>query len=84
MRRRDMRTQIIVAVFAHGDQIAMPITNTDRGAQVKETSTDPYAVRLIRAHAEVVNSVLGARYGRGASQSSPARTILTFDHEERL
>lgn len=52
------RNPFFAEVFAHGDQIEMQITKTDRGVQVKETSSDPYVVRLIQAHAEVVNQFL--------------------------
>lgn len=52
------RDPFFAEVFAHGDQIEMQITNTEHGVQVRETSDDPYVVRLIQAHAEVVNRFL--------------------------
>jgi hypothetical protein len=52
------RDPFFAEVFAHGDQIDMLITKTERGVQVKETASDPYVVRLIQAHAEVVNQFL--------------------------
>jgi hypothetical protein len=52
------RDPLFAEVFAHGDQIDMLITKTGLGVQVKETASDPYVVRLIQAHAEVVNQFL--------------------------
>ena len=50
-----MRDALFAAVFAHATMIKMEITNTAKGVRVVETSADPYAVKLIQAHAAVVD-----------------------------
>jgi hypothetical protein len=49
------RDPLFRAVFEHASQIAMRHDLTPKGVRVIETSTDPYVVKLIQAHAEVVN-----------------------------
>ena len=53
-----MRDPLFRAVFANADRIAMKSTATARGVRVVETSDDPYVVKLIQAHAEVVSAFL--------------------------
>jgi hypothetical protein len=50
-----MRDPLFAAVFGHAAKIKMEITKTEKGVRVVETSADPYAVKLIQAHAEVVS-----------------------------
>ncbi len=50
-----MRDPLFREVFRNADKITMSVKNTPRGVKVKETSNDPYAVKLIQAHADVVN-----------------------------
>ena len=49
------RDPLFAEVFAHADKIEMRHENTPKGVKVVETSGDPYVVRLIQAHAEVVS-----------------------------
>jgi hypothetical protein len=49
------RDPLFAAVFANAQKITMRAEPTEKGVRVVETSTDPYVVRLIQAHAEVVN-----------------------------
>lgn len=53
-----MRDSLFRAVFQHADQIDMKLEETPKGLQVRETSQDPYVVKLIQAHAEVLNQFL--------------------------
>jgi len=46
---------LFVALFENADKIDLVMTNLPDGILVKETSKDPYAVKLIRAHADAVD-----------------------------
>ena len=50
-----MRDPLFRAVFEHASQIAFVHERTPNGIRVVETSTDPYVVKLIQSHAEVLN-----------------------------
>jgi hypothetical protein len=52
------RDPLFAEIFRHSDKITMKLEKTERGVRVTETSDDPYAAKLIRAHAEVVNQFL--------------------------
>lgn len=52
------RDPLFAELFRHGDAVRMTIERTDRGARVRETSGDPYVVKLIEAHADVVSGFL--------------------------
>jgi hypothetical protein len=45
-------------VFNHAKLIAMEHERTAKGVRVVETSADPYVVKLIQAHAEVVSAFI--------------------------
>jgi hypothetical protein len=49
------RDPLFAEVFRHADQIKFVYEKTEKGMRVTETSDDPYVVRLIQAHAEVVS-----------------------------
>src|SRR5512134_1423851 len=46
---------LFVELFKHADKIKMQITRTPKGVKVLETSSDPYVVKLVQAHAEGVS-----------------------------
>ena len=50
-----MRDPLFRAIFEHASKIVMVREQTAKGIKVVETSTDPYVVKLIQAHAEVVS-----------------------------
>ncbi len=50
-----MRDPLFAAVFGNAQKITMKVEPTKKGVQVLETSDDPYVIKLIQAHAEVVN-----------------------------
>lgn len=52
------RDPLFVEVFKHADQIVVHAEATPAGVRVTETSQDPYVVKLIQAHAEVVSLFL--------------------------
>jgi len=52
------RDPLFAALFAHASGIRMRIEDTPRGVRVRETSSDAYTAKLIRAHAEVVSRFL--------------------------
>lgn len=52
------RDPLFAELFAHADAIRMEVEYTMKGVKVVETSDDPYVVRLVQAHAEVVSQFL--------------------------
>jgi hypothetical protein len=52
------RDPLFAAIFDHTDQIDWKSESTEKGMRVRETSKDPYVVKLIQAHASVVSSFL--------------------------
>jgi hypothetical protein len=52
------RDPLFAELFRHGDAVTIAIAPTDHGARVRETSSDPYVVKLIKAHADVVSRFL--------------------------
>jgi hypothetical protein len=53
-----MRDPLFAAVFRSADRIVLKVEETDNGVKVTETSEDPYVVRLVQAHADVVSLFL--------------------------
>jgi hypothetical protein len=53
-----MRDPLFRAIFEHASQITFSHAPTPRGIRVTETSSDPYVVKLIQAHAEVVSAFI--------------------------
>ena len=49
---------LFAEIFAHASQIVMVIEDTPKGVRVRETSSDPYVTKLIRAHADVVSKFI--------------------------
>jgi hypothetical protein len=49
------RDPLFDALFRHAGKITMTVEKTRNGVKVRETSEDPYTVKLIRAHAAVVS-----------------------------
>ena len=52
------RDPLFRAVFDHASQITFAHEQTANGIRVVETSTDPYVVKLVQAHAEVLNQFI--------------------------
>lgn len=52
------RDPLFREVFRHADRIAVTYEATARGVKVVETSADPYVVKLIQAHADVVTAFI--------------------------
>ena len=50
-----LRDPLFAEVFRHADQINFVYEKTAKGMRVTETSDDPYVVKLIQMHAEVVS-----------------------------
>lgn len=50
-----LRDPLFAAVFRHSSKISMQVEKTEKGVKVKETSDDPFAAKLIQAHADVVS-----------------------------
>ena len=69
-----MRDPLFREIFANASKIEMKHQPTEKGVRVVETSADPYVVKLIQAHAEVVS--LFIRNGRAEAMKDhdvPAR-----------
>lgn len=49
------RDPLFAEVLRHADRIKFAYEKTTRGMRVTETTDDPYVVKLIQAHAEVVS-----------------------------
>ena len=52
------RDPLFVELFRHAEQIAVRYEPTTSGVRVVETSADPYVVKLLQAHAEVVSAFI--------------------------
>ncbi len=65
-----MRDPLFRALFGKADQIEMRVEKTKRGVRVTETSSDPFAVQLIQAHARVVSLFIKSGY-REARKTHP-------------
>ena len=52
------RDPLFREVFANADKIALRHELTPKGVKVVETSSDPYVVKLIQAHADVVTAFI--------------------------
>jgi len=50
-----LRDPLFAEVFRHADKIKFVSEKTEKGMRVTESSDDPYVVKLIQAHAEVVS-----------------------------
>ena len=46
---------LFALLFDHADKIELQVTQTKKGVQIRETSTDPYLVKAIQAHAAGVS-----------------------------
>lgn len=55
------RDPLFAEVFRHADMITVVYEKSEKGIRVTETSDDPYVVKLIQKHAEVVS--LFVKYG---------------------
>jgi hypothetical protein len=69
-----MRDPLFREIFANVSRIEMKHEATEKGVRVIETSSDPYVVKLIQAHAEVVSRFI--RNGRAEAMQNhdvPAR-----------
>ena len=56
------RDPLFAEIFRNADAIAMKMEKTEKGIRVRETSSDPYVVKLIQAHADVVSRFLENGY----------------------
>jgi hypothetical protein len=52
------RDPLFREIFRHTDQIEAQYERTPKGVRVVETSRDPYVVKLIQAHAQVVSAFI--------------------------
>jgi hypothetical protein len=69
-----LRDPLFAAVFRHAGEVPLTVERTKKGVKVWETSEDAYVVRLLQAHAEVVNlSVANGRFEMGKDHAAPAR-----------
>ena len=53
-----LRDPLFRELFQHANKIHMDVQETPGGVHVRETSDDPYVVKLIQRHAEVVSLFL--------------------------
>jgi hypothetical protein len=73
-----LRDPLFGAVFQHADQIQMKFEPTDKGIRVVETSDNPYVVRLIQAHASVVDGFVK----NGFEEAHKNHTVPARDAEQ--
>jgi hypothetical protein len=52
------RDPLFAELFRHADRITASHQSTPGGVRVVETSADPYVVKLLQAHAEVVSAFI--------------------------
>lgn len=50
-----MRDPLFAAIFSNASKISMKVEQTKKGVRVIETSIDPHVVKLIQAHADVLD-----------------------------
>ena len=68
------RDPLFREVFKNADKIVMQYEQTPKGLKVVETSLDPYVVKLIQAHAEVVTAfIANGRAEAMKNHAVPAR-----------
>lgn len=53
-----LRDPLFVAIFKNYSSITMEVTETEHGVKVRETSKEPFSVKLIQAHADVVSKFI--------------------------
>lgn len=70
--------ELFAAIFRNYKKIEMTVEKTEKGVRVTETSTDPYGVLLIQAHAEVVSGFVA----RGFAESSQNHPVPEADKQE--
>ncbi len=71
-----MRDPLFAEVFRHHEMITFTMEKTKNGIKVKETSKNPYVVKLIQAHAEVVNKFLAnGRFEMRKNHEVPPRPM---------
>lgn len=69
-----MRDPLFREVFANADKIKLVVEKTEHGVRVRETSDDPYAVKLIQEHAKVVSLWLKNGYAElPKNHAAPAK-----------
>ncbi len=73
-----LRDPLFGAVFQHADRIQMKFEPTQKGIHVIETSDDPYVVRLIQAHASVVDGFVK----NGFEEAHKNHTVPTREGEQ--
>jgi hypothetical protein len=52
------RDPLFAELFKHASEITMVVENTTKGVKVRETSTNPYVVKLVREHAATVTKFI--------------------------
>lgn len=57
-----MRDPLFAEVFRYAEKITMKLEETEHGLKVTETSDDPWAAQLIRAHAAVVTGFIASGF----------------------
>ncbi len=71
--------ELFATIFRNYQKIEMKVEKTERGVRVTETSTDPYGVLLIQAHAEVVSGFVA----RGFAESSKNHPVPDSGQPDR-
>lgn len=67
---------LFVEIFKNYDKVSMKVEKTEKGVKVNEASKDPYVVKLIQAHAEVVSKFIESGYEEARkSHPIPAREV---------
>lgn len=57
-----MRDPLFAEIFRNADRIDVVIEETANGVRVRQTSDDPYVVKLIQAHANVLSRFIAVGY----------------------
>jgi len=52
------RDPLFREIFAHASAISMRVEPTEHGVRIVETATDPWVVKLIQAHADVITAFI--------------------------
>jgi hypothetical protein len=68
-----MRDPLFREIFANAKKINMHVEPTDNGVKVRETSADPYVVKLLQEHAKVVSLFIKNGYAELPKNHQPPK-----------
>ncbi|WP_182865198.1 hypothetical protein [Stieleria mannarensis] len=71
-----MRDPLFREIFANAKKITMDVEHTEQGVLVRETSKDPYVVKLLQEHAKVVSLFIKNGYSELPKNHAPPKPLI--------